>query len=240
MQYSVQSDVGCLRQRNEDNFISRPDLGVWMVCDGMGGLERGDVASQLACKTVCERIAQGDDVCFAIEFAHRLIQHQASIRENSLGMGTTLVMLHVSQTGKRIYWVGDSRAYQLRHNSIRQLTKDHSKVQELIDAKLINIDEAKTHPHRHLLTQSVGVPMQRSVRVSEVSIDDSFNTHILLCSDGLTNELSDDEILHLVQLGLPTGNACKDLIDAAKKKGGKDNITVMLIEVDGTGDFATK
>lgn len=229
MQYSVKTDVGCVRAVNEDNFLARPDLGVWMVSDGMGGLDRGELASQLTCQTICARITQGDDVPFAIEYTHDLIKQHARLQPNCRGMGATLVMLHVKPTGNYIYWVGDSRAYQITHTGITQLTKDHSRVQELIDANLLSIADAKTHPHRHLITQSVGVEMNKALKVAHVCVNNIDNTQILLCSDGLSNELDDYEILSILQRSDSLERSCAALIEAAKQKGGRDNITAMLI-----------
>jgi protein phosphatase len=231
LNYSVKTDVGCVRQVNEDSFLARPDLGIWMVCDGMGGLDRGELASQMACETVCERIAQGDDVPFAIEYAHRLIRHHARVQLHRNGMGTTIVMLHIDKADKRIYWVGDSRAYQVSQTDIRQVTKDHSQVQEMIDAKVLSINDAKHHPHRHLITQSVGVEMQQSLQIGTASLDPRVPAQILLCSDGLSNELDEDEILGVFQRSASKEHVCADLIEAAKQKSGRDNITAMLIEV---------
>lgn len=230
LNYSVKTDVGCVRQLNEDSFLARPDLGISMVCDGMGGLDQGELASRLACMTVSERVAQGDDVPFAIEYAHRLIQHHARMQLHSKGMGTTIVMLHLSKTDKHVYWMGDSRAYQVSHTLIKQLTKDHSQVQEMIDAKALSVNDAKRHPHRHLITQSVGAEMQQALRIGVARLDPSFPAHILLCSDGLSNELDEGDILDVFQRSASKEHVCADLVEAAKRKGGRDNITAMLIE----------
>ncbi len=226
---SALSDVGKKRQINQDSFLCREDLGLFIVADGMGGHDDGKQASEMACHIICEQCLLGHDVETAINIAHQNIIHQSNINHSLKGMGTTLVVLQKIGEKFLLSWVGDSRAYLFERNNLTCLTKDHSIVQELIDRKLITAKEARVHPKRNLLTQSVGLSNHESLKIDYAIIHLDADAEILLCSDGLSTELDDCDIESILQQNNNQEKRVKALVDKANENGGKDNITAMLI-----------
>lgn len=222
----AKSDIGKIRETNEDSFICSPPLLV--VADGMGGHVAGEVASQLAAETLRKYVLTGADhpvamLNKAIDQANTLIYRMAKEKNELSGMGTTVTAAYVD--GDVLYWghVGDSRLYLVRDGELRQVTEDHSLVGELVRSGNISAEEALTHPHRNILTRAVGTSDQ--VRVDSGLLDLIEGDVVLLCTDGLTNMLSDVEILDIT---LGSENAVDALIDRANTAGGLDNITVIV------------
>jgi protein phosphatase len=225
----VSTDMGAVRKLNEDAFLANPGQGVWLVADGMGGHQNGDVASAIARDTVAESIASGDDLTSAIQLAHRKILDEALARENSSGMGSTIVAVAVDGNDYEVAWVGDSRAY-LWDGNLMQITKDHSYVRDLVESGAITPEEAKTHPSRHLLIRCLGAeddgkPLEVETRRGRFSR----GQELLLCSDGLTGELADDDISAILAETTPVQDRVDKLVRAAVDHGGQDNVTVLLV-----------
>lgn len=223
------TDTGKKRQINQDSFLCRDDLGLFIVADGMGGHDDGKQASEMACDIICDLCLQGHDLETAINVAHQKIIHQSNINHSIRGMGTTLVVLQKIGEKFLLSWVGDSRAYLFQENRLTCLTKDHSIVQELIDRKLITAKEASVHPKRNLLTQSVGLSNHESLKIDFAIIQLDADAEILLCSDGLTTELDESDIASILQKNNNKEERVKALVDKANENGGKDNITAMLV-----------
>ena len=232
------TDVGMVRQVNQDYvYVTDRPLGIlqnlFVVADGMGGHQAGDYASKYTVEVLNRELAlsEGEDIerCLvgAIKTANREIIKEASRDEHLKGMGTTVVAATISNQMMYFANVGDSRLY-LINQGIQQLTKDHSLVEEMVRLGGIKPEEAKHHPDKNIITRAIGV-------LPEVSAD-FFETvlvpgdTVLLCSDGLTNMVDDADIKRIVLGQRDIVEKTQRLIDAANENGGKDNITVVLIE----------
>lgn len=236
------TDTGKVRLNNQDAFAVRDDLRLWIVADGMSGYGGGEVASRLAVTTVTAFLEDGraeklgtddrkDLLRDGIEAAHQTIRSKARERPELRRMGTTLVAVMVAPGPPDVAlvaYVGDSRAYLVRGKKLTQLTQDHTVVRDYVRRGLLSEEEALTHPERHVLMRALGINGQAEsdVAVRELHEDDQ----ILLCTDGLTTMLADWEILDTVlRVGSPVEAVCRALIDAANRRGGRDNITVVLV-----------
>lgn len=242
------TDVGPVRDNNEDSLLLDTEMGVFVVADGMGGHTAGEVASEMAVNTVHSvLIGQTDpdetqlvapDVLASTGevMAERLryAMNQASIqirkvseeRPETRGMGTTVVAIVVDGRNAYIAHVGDSRAYMLRGKELTRLTRDHTVVQQEIDAGRLTPELARLLPHRNLLTQSVGYhgPVEPDTSQHEVQPGDVF----MMCSDGLTDVLDDAAIADLMR-GVAVEDLCDVLVDAALENGTQDNVTVAVV-----------
>ncbi|MEM9533193.1 MAG: Stp1/IreP family PP2C-type Ser/Thr phosphatase [Pseudomonadota bacterium] len=220
--------VGLRREHNEDTYSAEPELGLWLVADGMGGHDLGEVASAIARDTVVAEVAEGHSLSESIATAAQRIVDQSKARQSAMPMGTTLVATHISNNTFEVAWVGDSRVYHW-NGHLKQLTSDHSYVQELVDQGAISPEQAKTHPHRNVVTQALGVTEPGSLRVDTVSGTLKGGEKLLLCSDGLTEEVDDEYIAHILSRNLDPQESVDHLILAALDHGGSDNVTVILV-----------
>ncbi|WP_164880791.1 Stp1/IreP family PP2C-type Ser/Thr phosphatase [Aestuariirhabdus litorea] len=232
--FAARTDPGKQRSNNEDCYLCSNDLDLWLVADGMGGHNCGEVASQIAIDTVAEAVEKNTPLTEAIHQAHDAIRQQSQANPEQEGMGTTLVAVHNQGQEYQIGWVGDSRIY--RWNSTRvppfqQLSRDHSFVQELLESGLITQQEADNHPQRNIITQSLGCPLE-VLRVDADTLSWQPGDTLLLCSDGLSDELCDEEIQSLLEQPVPSQALVDDLVEAALARGGKDNITVVILRAD--------
>ncbi len=247
------TDVGCKREKNEDSFLVNDELQLYVVADGMGGHVGGECASRLAVKTVEEVIEklnadpdatlqEGYDIKpgdykgwlnYAFSMASSRIFDKAAEDNTLHGMGTTTVALFFRNNRIFVANVGDSRAYRIRTNKIEQLTTDHSLVAEQIRAGILKPKEAKEHRFKNIITRSVG--FQEGVEVDIEARGIKGNDVYLLCSDGLYNLVSNEEMLDLVKNN-SLKDSCKHLIDIANARGGDDNISVILVRVDSLDD----
>lgn len=222
--------VGLRRELNEDTYYGDSDLGLWLVADGMGGHEYGEVASALAREAIVREIRQGTSLADAIRAADEDIIRASRQRSDSLPMGTTVVALRIVGNRFEVAWVGDSRAYLWREGQLAQLSQDHSYVQDLITQGAISVDQARTHPHRNVVTQALGVTDPQSLNVETLSGELRPGMQLLLCSDGLTEEVDDANISQVLAHVECSAQECVDgLVAAALDGGGSDNITVVLV-----------
>ena len=238
---AASTHIGMRRQNNQDRYALVPDLGLYLVADGMGGHRAGQVASQVACEGAMRAIEtlQGASVSLAERLRHavasvnREIFTTARAKPDLRGMGTTLVAILFGGERMALAHVGDSRAYVLRQGRLRGLTEDHSIVAELIRRREISESDARQHPHRHVLTQALGVRPQIEPDLAEMTPQpgDVF----VLCSDGLTSHLDDDEIAERILQAEDLELAATSLIDAANRAGGFDNLTVVLVRCEKRG-----
>jgi protein phosphatase len=220
------SDVGRLRPTNQDAFAELNQVGVWAVADGMGGYRDGDVASRMVCESL-QGLSDTGTLEQAIEVLRQRVTdvnrrlYEASVRRiNPIVSGSTVAMLLVRRTSCAVLWAGDSRVYRWRHHRLAQLTTDHTWAAEL------NLQQADEEAD-HAITRAVGgeSTLALDVRRDKVLLGDRY----LLCSDGLTRELSDSEIA--MALAAPDVQSCaKKLIDATLKAGARDNVTVVVVE----------
>jgi PPM family protein phosphatase len=229
---SAASDPGRKRRRNEDAFVCQPPL--FAVADGMGGAQAGEIASRLAAGAVKgdEAAGSGEErVRELIQEANRRV-HQRSVEDpNASGMGTTLTLAVVDDGLVSIGHVGDSRAYLVREGRLEQLTEDHSLVGELMRSGELSAEEAESHPQRSVITRALGTDPDVDVDTFEMSLREG--DLFLLCSDGLTSMVDDEEILDLVERHrADLDRLVQALIRAANRGGGEDNITVVAFAVE--------
>lgn len=236
------SDVGLVRKNNEDSLIEAPDIGLYGVCDGLGGHAAGEVASAIAAVTLKERLranSSSPDMALrsSIQAANdRILQEQISHPEHE-GMGTTVsaVWMVPDQPGRVwIVHVGDSRIYRMRGRRLRQVTEDHSPVFRLHKKGALTKDQIQEHPQKNLLDKSLGI--LPAVEADVFQTDLAPGDRILVCTDGLSDALKDREIETILN-DSSIEQACRCLVEAAKRKGGHDNITLALLEILETGDW---
>lgn len=239
MQIEFQTNVGRKRKNNQDNvgiYRNKKGIALAIVADGMGGHQAGDTASYLAVTGLGEvwketALTQKTDVADwlvgHIQEENARIYDKGSSDPAMFGMGTTVVLVAILGKELILGHVGDSRAYIIRKGAIKQLTEDHSLVNELVKTGEITAEMAEIHPKRNILIRSVGVPGQVEVDVSSLAVE--HDDYILLCSDGLTNMLQDERINQIVNSNMTLEEKVEVLIDEANKAGGTDNITALLI-----------
>ena len=220
--------TGCVRDHNEDSFRFDEQVGVWVVADGMGGHSAGEVASGIVVERVERAVASGETLVDALHQANDAVIELASGTHGRRGMGSTAVVLRILSDRYEIAWVGDSRAYRWNGNELQLLTRDHSLVQELLDTGSISAEEAINHPHKHLITRAVGMN-NGNLEVEQVGGALGREDCFLICSDGLTGELSEGEISNFFRDLGNEQDIVDCLIDAALERGGRDNVTVLVV-----------
>jgi PPM family protein phosphatase len=224
------SDVGRLRTTNEDSFVVDDRLALYAVADGMGGHRAGEVASATALEALRAAVAGGKALDAAIVLANSAVFQKAGTDRELAGMGTTLTAVAiVGDAMLLIGHVGDSRAYRIRDRAISQLTLDHSLVEELVREGRISPEEAEVHPRRAIITRALGV--DPDVEVDLYTVEARTGDRILICSDGLSGMIRDDEIRSISLTETDPRVAADRLVDAANEAGGEDNITVVVIDV---------
>ncbi|HCO74107.1 MAG TPA: Stp1/IreP family PP2C-type Ser/Thr phosphatase [Clostridium sp.] len=231
----IETDVGNKRTFNEDSvgYYEEEDFGIFVIADGMGGHNAGEVASRIAIDTIIEYVinhkkdrSEEEILNEAILSANRKIYRESLLNESCNGMGTTLVGAFVRENNLTMVNIGDSRGYILKDGQLVKVTKDHSLVQELLDNGTITNEEAKNHPNKNVITRALGT--NPVVTADYYSLDIRGVSKILLCSDGLTNEVSEEDIFRVLQ-GY-NGNQCMELINMSKKNGGRDNISIIIFK----------
>lgn len=240
------TDVGCVRKHNEDSFLSAPELGLYVVADGLGGHAAGEVASRIVVERVAQFVAETTekDRTWPLEYdtslsfdgnrlkVALLLSDQAitdDIRKNPERetMGSTVVAGLVSGRRVTLAHVGDSRAYLLNKQEIRQITRDHSWVAEQVANGILTASEARVHPFRNVITQALGNGGDLEVEVQEFELSKS--DRLLLCSDGLSGMVGDTQICDIVNQSPDLQTAVEALISTARDNGGEDNITAVLV-----------
>lgn len=242
LRYSAATDVGLKRTNNEDTILSAPEMGLWIVADGMGGHAAGEVASAIVVETIQKQVGQGQSVQEAIREAHAAVIRAAEDGIGGTGMGSTVVALHSRGSTYEIAWVGDSRAYLWQPPSeqsskdqagaegeLMQLTTDHSYVQMLFDTGVISAEEKQHHPDKNIITQCLGSVDVDSVIVDLRQMEWQPNDWVLLCSDGLSDAVTDEQIQDILRSQDDLEAATQALISKALEQGGRDNISVSLV-----------
>lgn len=241
MRIGFKSDPGMIRESNEDFFIVDKDMGLFLVADGLGGHQAGEVASSLGAQTIHsilkEKLCNHEDhnieaiIKESIDSAHQAVSSQALTYQENKGMGTTVVLALCQKDKLHIAHVGDSRAYVSTSGNLTQITEDHSLVASLVRAGEISKKAARSHRLKHVISQCIGCdnyfgPDIRSIPLNSGAI-------FLLCSDGLTDMLDEKDIRKVLKKKRSDLQECADdLVTLAKKNGGRDNITLILMEND--------
>lgn len=226
------TDVGRQRNHNEDAVFAAPPL--FVVADGMGGHAAGEIASELAVQTISQvapAYPSGPMLDNAVQEANRAVYAASCANERRSGMGTTVTAALLLQTRLAIAQVGDSRAYLLHRGTLQQLTRDHSLMQDLIDAGEITPAEARIHPQRNFITRALGTGPSVKADIYELNV--SPGDRLLLCSDGLSGMLEDDDIEHVLSTVRNPQTCATNLIRAANRAGGYDNISAIVVDVPG-------
>ena len=245
------SDIGRVRQVNQDAFGIHDALNLCVIADGMGGHVGGEIASRLAVDTITQHLEtrfkeqstpwpdQKDHetiLCEALESANHAIRSQAKKQRELSGMGTTAVTLHITDQPSyhaTIAHAGDSRAYLIRNQTISLLTRDHSLIEERIELGIITPEQALTHPLRHVLTKALGIESYVNPAVKTVELQPT--DVLILCTDGLTKMMADERILQIALGNLSSlEQICKALVGEANKLGGDDNVTIIAVTVRDT------
>jgi len=243
------TDVGRKRKHNEDAYLLDAERGLFVVADGMGGHAAGEVASRLTVESIQEFIAgteddhdntwpfgynnrysvDGNRLSTAVERANEKVMRAVVNRPELKGMGTTVVAALFDEKRATLVHVGDSRAYLYRDSELRRLTDDHSWVQEQVNAGILSEEEARSHPLKNVVTRALGGGAHVAVDLIEIPVGDG--DRFLLCSDGLTGMVSDEEITEALSSSRSLEQIVRGLIDLANERGGVDNITAITVEV---------
>ncbi|MBS0431070.1 MAG: serine/threonine-protein phosphatase [Proteobacteria bacterium] len=232
IEFGHATHVGLRRAHNEDTYWADAALGLWLVADGMGGHEHGEVASAVARDALVRECSAGNDLADAVRRADAAIIAMSQRHREALPMGTTIAALHVHDREYEVTWVGDSRVYLWQDGALRQLSQDHSYVQELVAKGAISAEQARNHPHRNMVTQALGVTSPQELHVESRRGTLEPGMQFLLCSDGLTEEVDDAAIAGvLAREELAAQECVEHLVLAALDAGGSDNITVLLVRV---------
>ena len=246
---SALTDKGVVRSMNQDQVFSTTEpVGIlpnlFIVADGMGGHKAGDLASLEAVRffvrDIREHSTQADDVVLlmktTLERTNKYVYYMAQESPDYRGTGTTFVA--ATPIGRKLYClnVGDSRLYVVNRAGVSpvkltKVTEDHSIVEMLVKRGMITEEEARNHPQKNMITRAIGI--DERVEIDDFAVDTADLTQIMLCSDGLTNMVEDREILGLLTSGRKTDEKCRDLVDAANANGGKDNVSVIVIDIAG-------
>lgn len=238
----IETDTGNKRTLNEDavGYYEKDDLGIFIVADGMGGHNAGEIASKIAVETVIKYIREHHSdytmeqvIDAAISEANKEIYKYALLDESCSGMGTTITVAFVKNNELVIGNVGDSRCYIVSKGKLKKITKDHSLVQELLDNGTITEEEARTHPNKNVITRAVGT--KAMVKGDCYTVALSSIDKVIICSDGLTNEVSEEEIIEVIENN--EINSCLELVQLSKDKGGRDNISVIIFKGECTDDW---
>lgn len=230
---SSDTNVGMVREINEDSVMSKPQVGLWAVADGMGGYEAGNVASNMIVKSLEELeskpglSAMVDSIEDQLLDVNQRILEYAEIMLEGRTLGSTVVSILLRGQVGVCMWVGDSRLYRLRNNELTQLSRDHSQVEELLQQGLIREDEVENHPESNVITRAIGTSEELYVdlNVFSAQVGDTF----LLCSDGLYNAVSNEDII--IQMTNPnTDDAVKQLIVKSLENGATDNVSIVMVK----------
>jgi len=235
------TNKGAVRQQNQDAFqlmITEDGLGAGVVCDGMGGARAGNIASTMAVESFCRVLMREKDkwlsepetlLTLAAEEANALVFSRAGADSDCQGMGTTLVAALLLEGCAHILNIGDSRAYHITTGGISRITRDHSVVEDLVYRGELTPEQARQHPQKNLITRALGAEEQLRADLYEIPV--SKGEFLLLCSDGLSNTVTDQELLYEAVHGGVPESCCDRLLDIALSRGAPDNVTALLFQI---------
>jgi len=229
--YVAKSDSGKVRDHNEDCYFGDSELGLFLVADGMGGMDAGEVASALARDEISRQVSSGIALVDAITASHHSIKRAAQQGIGAYGMGTTVVAVRSRLDDYEIAWVGDSRAYlwDTQSQQLSRLTRDHSFVEMLLASGSITAEQAHKHPKKNLITQCLGQPNVEDVQVGSVTGTLRPGQVLVLCSDGLNDELTDEEIANTLASEKVMQAQASKLLQKVLAGAARDNVTLLLI-----------
>ena len=241
VQIGFKCNRGVVRSNNEDACFVIPSHDVYVVADGVGGNNSGEVASRTAVGEIAqfvndnrlEHCKKPEDIfsffADAIDVANRRIFRMGTENESNRGMATTMVAAYIKDNTAYIANIGDSRAYLFRNGLLKQITKDHTYVNELIDKGVITEEEAQNHKQKNVITKALGADVfaEPDYYMAELEKNDI----LMLCSDGLYGEIKDPEIVEILNSGKSMNDVCTELVDEAIRAGGRDNITVICLKI---------
>jgi protein phosphatase len=228
------TDTGKMRKLNEDSMLDQPEIGLWVVADGMGGHSAGEMASQMIVSSL-DKVSEGaelkhiiNDIEDSLIEVNRSLIDKANELQKRTTIGSTVVVMLAYDKYCTYIWAGDSRLYRLRDGDLRQMTTDHSQVELYVQKGLISREEAAIHPHGNMITRAVGATddLFLDMDIQEMQTNDRY----LLCSDGLTKHVSDSEIEDILASGTHE-QSCKTLIDLTLERGATDNVTAIVVEI---------
>ncbi len=232
------TNVGLARELNEDNVLARPGIGLWAIADGMGGYGGGDVASGAVVAALKTLTPSESASQLLAEFEEKIVRVNGDLRQMARAragsiLGTTLAALMIHGRNFACVWCGDSRVYLRRNGILSQVSRDHSEVQELVDRGLLRKEEAMTWPGRNVVTRALGATDQPELEIVDgpAYVGDRF----LLCSDGLTVHVADDEIAALLNAAHPQ-RAVDDLLRLTLERGASDNVSIIVVDCEEPGD----
>jgi protein phosphatase len=232
---SACSDVGAVRELNEDAYLERPDLGLWLVADGMGGHFGGDVASQMVVSAMDSLEESKSLRKFVEAVEQRLVETNTRLREyaereETHTIGSTVVALLIRGEHAVCLWAGDSRMYRYRDGRLEQISQDHALVEELVERGVLTPEQAVDHPHGNLVTRAVGAAdkLFLDVEIIPIKVGDLF----ILCSDGLEKEIAENQMTKIVE-GNDTSQLTHLLLERALANGARDNVTVISVAIHG-------
>jgi PPM family protein phosphatase len=224
----MQSAIGIRHEVNEDSLGHAAASRLWLVADGMGGHAAGDVASAIVRDRIQQEVTGGAELSAAISAAHLAVAAAAQDDPQRQGMGSTVVAVRLRNGSADVAWVGDSRAYLVRAGSIRQLTRDHTLVQWLLDRGDLTPEQAANYPSKNVLVRTLGLEQPT---VDETRVGLERGDQLLLCSDGVTGELTDAEICDILVTAADAQNAADQLVDAVVTRRGKDDASAIVIRI---------
>ena len=232
---SAATHTGHKRDNNEDAYLIKPELGIWAVADGMGGHRDGQEASQ----TIVQQLSElkpspsyqkmKEQLRSCLTHVNYSLYHKGLTTAPYDVIGSTVALMLTHQQRCQLLWAGDSRIYLLRHRKFQQLSKDHSYVQKLVDSGNLSISEAKNHPKANMITKAIGI--NATVDVESASLEAEPGDRFLICSDGLYNELSDQEIVNFLKQP-SIEKACKEMLKLVLSRDAKDNVTIVIVAFD--------
>ena len=237
--FGSRTDIGCLRDHNEDSLVVTPPL--FAVADGMGGHAAGEVASEIAVRVLSELAPEhpdGEALGRAIEEANRAVIQAAREGRGRQGMGTTMTAAMLEGERLVIAQVGDSRAYLLHQGKLQQLTRDHSLMADMIEAGQLTPEEARTHPQRSVITRALGSDAHLHPDIYEINVETG--DRLLICSDGLSGMIFDDQIENTLRRVQDPQRCASQLVNEAIANGGHDNVTVIVADVTGYAEVRRK
>ena len=237
--FGSRTDIGCLRDHNEDSLVVTPPL--YAVADGMGGHAAGEVASEIAVRVLSEQAPahpDGEALGRAVENANRAVIQAAHEGRGRQGMGTTMTAAMLEGERLVIAQVGDSRAYLLHQGKLQQLTRDHSLMADMIEAGQLTAEEARTHPQRSVITRALGSDVHLHPDIYEINVETG--DRLLICSDGLSGMVFDDEIENTMRRVQDPQRCASQLVNEAIAAGGHDNVTVIVVDVTGYAEVRRK
>ncbi len=248
--WAARTDPGLRRSQNEDSYCARPELGLFVVADGMGGHAAGEVASRLAVEAIANVVEttaelsakdtwpipfdtsigrDGNRLRAGFDLANRRIAERMAEASELRGMATTAVAVLLTDKATTLAHVGDSRAYLFRDASLTRLTRDHSWVEEQVQAGMLSESAAREHPWRNIVTRALAGGEMIDVEVAELELKSG--DRLLLCSDGLSSVLTDLAISEIVS-GTERGGVCDELVRLVNERGGPDNVTILVLDID--------